>query len=153
LLFAAASDLTVDEPATRAFGAAMYSEAECANHRQRYCENKDTRVGFSAAPFYIYDFGDELRVIYKTADCGSVSYFTYKDISSKSKLKDIFLEIRCTRRKSEGTNSSITSLDDIYAATRFMKTRAAVFFGPLNKRCKVVRSRSGYPLGTKCPRE
>ncbi len=152
LLFAAASDLTVDEPRTLAFGTAMYSEVECADHRQRYCENKDTRVGVSAAPFYLYDFGDEIRVIYKTADCGKVSYFTYKDISKRNDLQTILLGMRCERHKNEGVNASIDNLDDIYAATRYMKTRAEVVFGPLKKRCKVVRSRSGYPLGTKCPR-
>lgn len=151
LLLAGASDLTVDEPTTRQFGVATYSEVECANNKQRYCENKDTRVGVSAAPFYVYDFGDELRVIYKTQDCGAVSYFTYKDISSKSKLREVLLGRRCSRHKSEGVNSIIAGLDDIYAATRYMRSRAEFVFGPLNKRCKVIRSRSGYPLGTKCP--
>lgn len=154
LLVAARSDLTVDEPLTRPFGSARFSEAICTDHKARYCENKDTRVGVSMSPIYIYDFGDEIRVIYKSTDCTSGWNTSYRGISGKTALRKVLTQVPqgCRRRQQPEIEDVISHLDELYAATQYMKTRAAIVFGPINKRCWVKRSpTSNYPLRTNCP--
>lgn len=105
------------------------------------------------SPFYIYDFGDELRVIYKTDRCSARSFTSYGGISSKDKLRDVLAKARCPDERGAGTEGAIENLDDLHAATRYMKERAEFVFGPVSKRCWVKRSASGYPESTNCPRE
>lgn len=144
------SDITVDEPVTRKFGDVVYSEAICTVRRQRFCEGKDTRVGVSIAPFYIYDYGEELQLLYKDKDCRVRSFTSYAEINTKAKLRRT-LRLGCTDEQRESGGRAVENLSDLYAATRYMLQRAEAIFGPVNKRCKVERSPSGYPLGEKCP--
>jgi len=131
----------------------MYSEAVCTDHRARYCEYKDTRVGVSMSPVFIYDFGDELRVLYKSPTCMARSFSSYKDISSKNKLLKVLVGARVCHGDPHAEVEALSGhLDDFYAATRYMKERAEVVFGPINKRCWVKRSpTSNFPLSTNCP--
>jgi hypothetical protein len=151
LLVASRGDLTVDEPHTQAFGTIIYSEAICENHRQRYCEDKDTRVGISAAPFFIYDFGEELKIIYKGEKCMGATFVSYDDIRSKNRLWQVLSGPSICVEDKQGRLPDIAAqLDDIYAASRHMKERASVVFGPISKRCKVRRDKSGWPISSTC---
>lgn len=144
------SDLTRDEPITRAFGETIYSEAICPDHRERSCVNNDTRVSVSFASLFIYDFGDELNIIYKGRRCRSRSYASYNDIRSKNKLRNLVSEI-CSYYPEEQQQKVevLKHLDEIYAATQYMKERAGFVFDPVNRRCEVKRSH-GYPVYVSC---
>lgn len=153
LLVATEGDLTVDEPRTQTFGTVTYSEAICQNHRQRYCQGKDTRVGISIKPFFIYDFGGELQVIYKGNKCLGTYFVSYEDIRDKKRLWKVLSESRtCLEDKQGQLNAVAAQIDDIYAASRHMRERASIVFGPIDKRCKVKRDQSGWPISSSCSR-
>ncbi|MEC3911328.1 hypothetical protein U5A82_12895 [Sphingobium sp. CR2-8] len=151
VLAAATSDITVDEPITRMFGAVTYSEAICENHRQRHCENKDTRVGISAPPFYIYDIGHELIVIHKNEKCIGRYYVSYDDLRTKKSLSKVLsTESGCSKQQGGQAGGISSQLDDIFAAAKYMRERASVIFGPIEKRCKVKRDKTGWPISSTC---
>lgn len=157
LILAAAAysgpDLTIGEPPTRSFGPAVYSEAVCTNREQPYCRKKDTRVGVSMSPIYIFDFGGELRIIYKTPSCTAGWFTSYNEIKSWVGLRSILNKVAqiCHRDPRARAEDDVSNIADFYTATRYMRERAKVVFGPLHDRCWVKRTKNeNFPVKTNC---
>lgn len=148
LLLIGSLDMTTNEPETRRFGTIQYSEAICSPaDRSADCIKKDTRMGLSFDTVYLYDFGSELRLVYKEQHCWTRFFLdSYNEISSKKKLaKTLHLYTQkgaasCGRPRDpaeiDAQNSRIDdNIDDLFAATQFMRKRAKALFGLSEARC------------------